>query len=105
MNLANYPDLESSLIKYNSYTPATRPKCCRPDQFPGLFEFLYALFSVIESIGKKTIGLLCDVLQYLTPLSCKKNIKGNPKKLNLLGCVVKALLGPLFGKLGILAVC
>lgn len=104
VNLKNYPNLQSSLEKYNSQTCDTRPKCCRPDQFPDLFEFLYDFFVALQTLGKVTSAILCDLLQLITPLKCKQSVEPCLNDFTSLGCVIKSLLGPLFGKVGELAV-
>lgn len=80
VKLENYPQLESSIAKYNNYTDETRPKCCRPDQFPGLFTFLFDFFTAFDNISIKLMQVLCKVLQFVSPLGCKHVFTGEPNR-------------------------
>lgn len=103
-NLDTYPQLQSSVAKYNSYTKETRPKCCRPDQFPDLFSFFRDFFVAFEQLVIEDMPLVCEFLQFVTPINCKEDLTQQSNNSLQLGCILDAILGNLFGEVAKFAV-
>lgn len=98
VNVTSFPLIESQLRSYAAIDP--EDICCHPSQFPQVFRFMYNFFACFQALGKELGRLLCDLIKAITPLNCT----GRGGVGEIAGCILKALLGPIFGEVGTLVV-
>lgn len=100
VNIKNYPTINEDVARYKDQQKnKTIPECCEPDQFPAIFQLTYDLFSCIENIFKSLGGGLCDLVKLLSPLGCRQKAVKDLSQLSSVGCLLKSLLGWMFGEL------
>lgn len=102
LNVNNYPTLQEEVVRYNNQQRyKTIPECCDVKNFPAIFQLTYDLFSCLNDLFVLLGGAVCDLLKLLSPLTCRQEAGKDLSNLTSVGCIFKALLGTLFGALGV----
>lgn len=85
------PELEKEIASYKS---GDRQACCQAENFPRIFTAVARLSQCMQNVFEGSARTLCKLLSILAPLTGCKGNEHNP------GCLLKALLGPIFGAVG-----
>lgn len=93
MNPRPDPELEKEIA---SYRKGDRQACCQAEHFPRIFTAVAKLSACIKNTFEGSARTICDLLSILNPIT---GCKGCQNEHNL-GCLLKSLLGPIFGKIG-----
>jgi len=85
------PELENEIERYRR---GDRQACCQAENFPRIFTAFAKLSQCFVDIFASTSQTVCSLLGALAPITGCRGNEQNP------GCLLKSLLGPIFGEVG-----
>lgn len=85
------PELANEIERYRR---GDRQACCQAENFPRIFTAFARLSQCFVEIFASTSRTVCGLLGALAPITGCRGNERNP------GCLLKSLLGPIFGAAG-----